>query len=72
MYYIVYVGNEEMKMKTFKFTAYGETFTAKATRGLDVMEQANKTLLWTPKFKSGCWFDTSETEFRWVEGNFFD
>ena len=61
-----------MKMKTFKFTAYGETFTAKATRGLDVMEQANKTLLWTPKFKSGCWMNKGETEYTWEEGNFFD
>ena len=68
MYYIEYVGNEEMKMKMFKFTAFGETFTTKASDRSSAMVDAN----WHFPLGAGCWFDTNETEFRWVEGNFFD
>ncbi len=68
MYYIVYVGNKEMKMKTFKFTAFGKTFTAEANDKCAAMSKANRHF----PLGHGCWFDTNETEFRWVEGNFFD
>ena len=35
-------------MKTFTFENHlGETFTAKAEKGLDVMEDANKAILWS-------------------------
>lgn len=60
-------------MKKFTFTAYGKTFTAKAEKGLDVMEAANKELLWSnPQSKDGAWFESGATSYKWVEGNFFD
>ncbi len=55
-------------MKMFKFTAFGETFTTKASDRSSAMVDAN----WHFPLGAGCWFDTNETEFRWVEGNFFD
>lgn len=55
-------------MKTFKFTAFGETFTTKANDKGAAMSKANRNF----PLGDGAWFDTSETEFRWVEGNFFD
>ena len=58
-------------MKTFTFEAMGRTFTAKAENGLDVMEDANKAILW-PNQKDGMWDQVSETKFVWVLGNFFD
>ena len=60
------------RLKTYKFTAYGKTFSAKAERGKDVMVQANKALIWNAEAKDGCWMERSDTEFAWVEGNFFD
>lgn len=60
-------------MITFTFKAYGKTFKAKAEKGLDVMEKANKELLWSnPVSKDGAWFEEGETGYTWVEGNFFD
>lgn len=60
-------------MTYFTFKAYGSIFTAKAEKGLDVMEQANKELLWTnPEFKDGTWMESGPTTYVWVEGNFFD
>jgi hypothetical protein len=61
-----------MKMKTFKFTAYGKTFSAIAERGRDVMQDANKALIWNSSYKEGAWFEEGATEYTWVEGNFFD
>ena len=59
-------------MKTFTFENHlGETFTAKAENGLDVMEQANEAILWS-NWKDGMWKQVSETKFVWVLGNFFD
>ena len=59
-------------MKTFTFENHlGETFTAKAEKGLDVMEDANKAILWK-NWKEGIWQQVSETKFVWVLGRFFD
>jgi hypothetical protein len=59
-------------MKTFIFENHlGETFTAKAENGLDIMEDANRKILW-PNWKDGMWQQVSETKFVWVLGNFFD
>tara|TARA_R110002050_G_scaffold62912_2_gene137918 strand:- start:22870 stop:23049 length:180 start_codon:yes stop_codon:yes gene_type:complete len=59
-------------MKTFTFENHlGETFTAKAEKGLDVMEDANKAILW-PTWKDGMWQQVSDTKFVWVLGNFFN
>ena len=55
-------------MKMFKFTAFGKTFTAEANDKVAAMSKANRHF----PLGAGCWFDTNETEFRWVEGNFFD
>ena len=55
-------------MKTFKFTALGMTFTTKATDYSTAMVEANQAL----PLGAGAWFETTETEFRWIEGNFFD
>ena len=39
----------------------------------DVMEKANKELLWSnPVSKDGAWFEDGTTGYKWVEGNFFD
>ncbi len=61
-------------MQIFTFKAYDQTFNAKAEKGLDVMEKANKELLWSnPKSKDGAWFPcTKVNSYTWVEGNFFD
>ena len=60
-------------MITFTFQAYGKTFKAKAKQGLDLMEKANKKLLWSnPVSKDGAWFEDGMTGYKWVEGNFFD
>jgi|TARA_B110000503_G_scaffold97998_1_gene146927 hypothetical protein len=60
-------------MKTFTFEAYGKTFKAEAERGLDVMEDANRKLLWSnPRYQQGAWYDCDSTTYNWVEGNFFD
>jgi hypothetical protein len=72
LFYKVNVTNKETKMKTFKFTAYGKTFYAEAARGRDVMQEANKALIWNLSYKPGCWMENGATEFTWVEGNFFD
>ena len=59
-------------MKTFIFENHlGETFTAKAENGLDIMEDANRKILW-PNWKDGMWQQVSDTKFVWVLGNFFD
>jgi hypothetical protein len=36
------------------------------------MHEANLVLIWPEEGKPGAWFETTETEFRWVEGNFSD
>tara|TARA_R110000868_G_scaffold145472_1_gene365682 strand:- start:383 stop:565 length:183 start_codon:yes stop_codon:yes gene_type:complete len=60
-------------MTLFTFTAYNDIFTATAVKGLDVMEQANKKLLWSNKaYKQGAWFERGNAAYEWVEGNFFD
>ena len=60
-------------MTTFTFTAYNKVFTAQAVSELNVMEQANKELLWGNKaYKQGAWVDRCATAYEWVEGNFFD
>ena len=60
-------------MTTFTFTAYQNIFTAQAVKGLDVMEQANKALLWGNKaYKQGVWWERGNTAYEWIEGNFFD
>lgn len=58
-------------MTTFTFEAYGNTFTTEANTAQEVMEDANRALLWNnPESKDGAWFgDSVQT---WVEGNFFD
>jgi hypothetical protein len=59
-------------MKTFTFENHlGDTFKAKAENGLDVMEDANRKILW-PNWKDGMWNQVSDTKFVWVLGNFFD
>ena len=55
-------------MKKIKFTAFGKTFTAEANDKGAAMSKANRHF----PLGDGAWFDTNETEFRWVEGNFFD
>ena len=59
-------------MKTFKFTAYGKSFAAEAQNKLTAMAEANRNLIWVLEGKSGSWIDVNDTEFKWVEGNFFD
>lgn len=60
-------------MTYFTFKAYGSIFTAKAKTGLELMERANKELLWgNPESKDGMWHGTSCNTYIWVEGNFFD
>ena len=58
-------------MKTFIFEAMGRTFTARAKQGVDVMEDANRAILWD-NWKEGVWKRVSDTKFVWVLGNFFD
>jgi|TARA_A200000159_G_scaffold105275_1_gene97956 calcineurin-like phosphoesterase family protein len=59
-------------MKTFTFENHlGDTFVAKAENGLDIMEDANRKILW-PNWKDGMWQQVSDTKFVWVLGNFFD
>ena len=58
-------------MKTFTFEAMGNTFTAEAENGLDVMEDANRAILW-PNWKDGRWDQVSDTKYVWILGNFFD
>ena len=59
-------------MKTFTFENHlGDTFIAKAENGLDLMEAANRKILW-PNWKDGMWQQVSDTKFVWVLGNFFD
>jgi len=63
---------KESLMKTFIFENHlGETFTAEAENGLDVMEQANEAILWK-NWADGMWQQVSETKFVWVLGNFFN
>ena len=57
---------------TFTFEAYGKTFFAEAERGLDVMEAANRKLIWNSESKDGAWFENGSSKYKWVEGNFFD
>ena len=62
-------------MKTFTFEAMGKTFTAKAENGLDVMEDANRAILWSigwSNWKDGRWDQVSDTKYVWILGNFFD
>ena len=63
---------KDSKVKTFTFQAYDKTFVAEAERGLDVMEAANRELIWNSKSKDGAWFENGVTGYKWVEGNFFD
>ncbi len=59
-------------MQTFTFEAYGKTFKIQGKTALSVMEDANRELLWGNKqYSQGAWSD-GPTEFRWIEGNFFD
>ena len=55
-------------MKTFKFTAYGKTFTTEAPNHLSAMSEANRHFV----LGSGAWVDVKDAEYNWVEGNFFD
>jgi hypothetical protein len=55
-------------MKTFKFIAFGKTFVTEADHFLVAMTAANDF----HPLGAGAWFETTETEFRWVEGNFSD
>jgi len=65
-------GKRKYNMKTFTFENHlGDTFIAKAENGLDLMEDANRKILW-PNWKDGMWQQVSETKFVWVLGNFFD
>ena len=57
-----------MTVKTFKFTAYGDTFTTEAPNHLVAMSEANHAFILGP----GAWIDVSDTEFKWSSGNFFD
>lgn len=60
-------------MTLFTFKAYGNEYTAKAAIALDVMEDANRQLIWSAKeYKQGAWAARSNNTFVWVEGNFFD
>lgn len=59
-------------MKTFTFENHlGDVFTAQAENGLDVMEDANRAILWS-NWSDGMWQQVSDTKFKWVLGNFFD
>jgi hypothetical protein len=58
-------------MKKFTFEAMGKTFTADAENGIDIMEDANRALLWS-NWQDGIWNQVSETKFIWVLGNFYD
>ena len=65
-------GKRKYNMKTFTFENHlGDTFVAKAENGLDIMEDANRKILW-PNWKDGMWQQVSDTKFVWVLGNFFD
>ena len=65
-------GKRKYNMKTFTFENHlGDTFIAKAENGLDLMEDANRKILW-PNWKDGMWQQVSDTKFVWVLGNFFD
>ena len=55
-------------MRMFKFTFNGMSFITEADHFLSAMGEANRHWI----LGSGAWFETTETEFRWVEGNFFD
>ena len=60
-------------MTYFTFKAYGSIFAAKAETGLELMETANKELLWgNPESKDGMWVEQGSDTYVWVEGNFFD
>jgi len=60
-------------MTQFTFRAYGNEFTAQGTSAINLMEAANRALLWNNSdSKDGAWFDTGENEMTWREGNYFD
>ena len=63
---------KQKPMQSFTFENHlGDTFTAKADNGLDLMEDANEAILWS-NWKDGMWNQVSDTKFVWVLGNFFD
>lgn len=59
-------------MKTFNFSFNGKTFAVKAENAVAAMEKANREFL--DKLDKnpypGAWH--GETDFCWIEGNFFD
>jgi len=59
-------------MTGYEFSAYGKTMWIWVDTVREAMQEANRMLIWPEESKSGAWFETTETEFRWVEGNFFD
>ena len=60
-------------MTEYEFSAYGKTMWIWVDTVGEAMQEANFVLIWPEEgSKSGAWFETTETEFRWVEGNFFD
>lgn len=60
-------------MTQFTFKAYGCEYSNEAAQALDIMEQANKALIWyNPDAKAGMWFESGKNEMKWVEGNYFD
>ena len=64
---------KQKPMQSFTFKAYDNEYTAQAAVALDIMEDANRQLLWSSKeYKQGTWYARSNNTFVWVEGNFFD
>lgn len=63
-------------MPIYEFTAYGKTLTTETDTVKEAMEAANKLLVWPEEGPAGAWMSIhvldKETQFRWVEGDFFD
>jgi hypothetical protein len=59
-------------MTEYEFSAYGKTMWIWVDTVGEAMQEANFMLIWPEEGKPGAWFETTETEFRWVEGNFSD
>lgn len=60
-------------METFEFTCNGNKFTTVAETPSAAMAKANREFLdKQPGVSDGAWFNSTETSFRWVSGNFFD
>jgi len=66
------IEEEGNKMTGYEFSAYGKTMWIWVDTVREAMQEANRMLIWPEESKSGAWSATTETEFRWVEGNFFD